>query len=340
MLYELLHICGQEKIESFQEHPLYGYFQKAKMIAFGASSDVYEIMFDEKRIVLKIVPVDVSPPHDESVFKIHDVISYVMIIKELSNCDSISGFEDFSGFPCIYDIRVVEGVYPEVLKSLRSRFSEKHRLFKESGYIPPVHQQYLLTVTAYAGVPLSDYWFTSVAQAFSIIYQIIFIFRWAEIKLKFEHRDLHARNILIDDDGSESITSEDQQIVLKTFGVRVSIVNLRCARIEKDCCCAFHDFSSDHAVMTLPIVGSVFERMWEITGNEWKSFHPATNLLWIGHIVEFVGERLNRLEVGRNIERKQFKEHFSSLEKSADLDLWLKASSVPDFLIEPIINDL
>ena len=88
--------------------------------------------------------------------------------------------------------------------------------------------------------------FDTLEQARSVLVQVTYALAVAETALQFEHRDLHWGNVLVKATNDEYIEYllDGKSLLVKSYGVKVSIIDFTLSRLFKGTLSTAHNFSS------------------------------------------------------------------------------------------------
>lgn len=196
----------------------------------------------------------------------------------------------FGGF---FKATVVRGRYPIELIREWNRWDSARRangLEGSENWEPdyfPAYQHYLLLFLPHGGEDLDSAVVPSFATAHSVFWQVTLALAAAEHEAKFEHRDLHAGNILLSEAGSTPdaaswTDSSGKLYSITPKGVSACIIDYTLARFEdSETGRLFWNPMDDEELFE----GQgdrqfdVYRDMREATGGNWKDFCPKTNVL-------------------------------------------------------------
>nr|XP_041633366.1 serine/threonine-protein kinase haspin homolog isoform X3 [Drosophila kikkawai]XP_041633367.1 serine/threonine-protein kinase haspin homolog isoform X3 [Drosophila kikkawai] len=136
---------------------------------------------------------------------------------------------------------------------------------------------------------MSNFTFTNAAQSYFMLQQIILTLAIGEEECQFEHRDLHWGNVLIKDTDKKDIyfKFKNKDLTLPSKGVKISIIDYTLSRITIGQSCYFNDLSSDEDLFsaTGDYQYDIYRMMRNELKNNWASFSPKTNILWLSYLV-------------------------------------------------------
>ncbi|KAG8430823.1 hypothetical protein GDO86_019960 [Hymenochirus boettgeri] len=140
----------------------------------------------------------------------------------------------------------------------------------------------------FGGSDLESCQLSSVSVSRSILHQVTAALAVAEQELRFEHRDLHWGNLLIEKCASPVITVSlhGNQINIPTSGVQVKIIDYTLSRLDKDGLTVFCDLSVDEEIFLGQgdLQFEVYRTMRQENKNIWSSFVPHSNILWLHYL--------------------------------------------------------
>jgi len=128
-------------------------------------------------------------------------------------------------------------------------------------------------------------------KAGSIFWQVVSALDRAEDLVGFEHRDLHWGQILVKDDesvGDDSQRYENNLADSKSIGVTVTIIDLGLARMDDagdDTKQRWTEFDPEIFEGEGDYQYDVYRMMKAHNGNEWGSFNPLTNVMWLHYLL-------------------------------------------------------
>uniref|UniRef100_A0A914QGK4 non-specific serine/threonine protein kinase n=1 Tax=Panagrolaimus davidi TaxID=227884 RepID=A0A914QGK4_9BILA len=117
-----------------------------------------------------------------------------------------------------------------------------------------------------------------------------------EEMVELEHRDAHVSNILIENTKEEEIefTINGKKWAVKTMKIMIKFIDFGKSRLRNGdeilFCNDWHIESNGSNGTEEPreLHYEIYPRMNEITGGNWKDYHPGTNVLWLGYLIEIL----------------------------------------------------
>ncbi|CAA7260064.1 unnamed protein product [Cyclocybe aegerita] len=306
-------ICGPHNfstfIESFPCDPILQDAREKGIVnmnfrKIGEAS--YSEVFGIGDVVLKVIPLrdqsrisaeqDGPAPSDAK-----DVRKEIIVTRAMG--------EVYGGFVKLLKAYVVRGRYPEVLLQLWDEYNER----KGSESVRPdtfkLSQVYAIIVLPNGGPDLEAYTFHNASrsgwrQACSLFWQVAKALAHAEHLVSFEHRDLHWGQILVKTvatqgsalkslNTNQKLKSKSHRVFMDdlSHGVQTTIIDLGLSRMDAG------DGSDGARVHWTPFDEEVFmgegdyqfdvyRMMRGLTGGDWESFHPVTNVLWLHYLLQ------------------------------------------------------
>ncbi len=192
-------------------------------------------------------------------------------------------------------------------------------------------KEVITTKLKFGGNQLNSYKCLSPKAGLSIASQLIASIAIAEEELEFEHRDLHSSNILIDKTNEEfaKYSINGNPFCIKLNGYFVTIIDTTFSRTKLKNEIVFNDltrlFSHLDSNEKRELDRIYFEEK-VLTQNNWDSFCPKTNLLWVKRILTKICDKVEKSEFDRNCESMADYELVKNWESNA-----LNYSSVSEF---------
>ncbi|XP_066928469.1 serine/threonine-protein kinase haspin-like [Clytia hemisphaerica] len=176
----------------------------------------------------------------------------------------------------------------------------KNECYNENPGIFDKTQKYVVFEYEHGGEQLESFkpfkanW--TVQLVFNVLQQINLILAVGEEFLEFEHRDLHAGNILIREIEPEKdfkIKVGGKVVEVPNKGLLVTIIDFTMSRLQSEDCVIFTDLSTENDLFagTGDAPFDVIRKIREDNGNEWKSFDPKSNVRWVKYITDILYER-------------------------------------------------
>uniref|UniRef100_A0A1I7XRL6 non-specific serine/threonine protein kinase n=1 Tax=Heterorhabditis bacteriophora TaxID=37862 RepID=A0A1I7XRL6_HETBA len=212
----------------------------------------------------------------------------VLINRELSAlCNPLSNFST-PNFIRLLKAYVVRGSYPVELLSVWDEYntqigSENDR---PSEYDGP-NQLFLILGMAMGGVDLESYQMHNENEVVSVMLQLALSLLIAEEMIQFEHRDLHIGNVLaMESSGDIEYRYAGKDIILRSYGCKVSIIDFTLSRMTKGGTTIFRDLEPDEELFQgkNDYQFDIYRMMRAHNGGNWQSFSPKTNCMWLHYM--------------------------------------------------------
>ncbi|XP_040575175.1 serine/threonine-protein kinase haspin homolog [Lepeophtheirus salmonis] len=295
-LANILSCCEQLEVLPFESIYSTEMFEKSKKVGEGTFGEVYLLNAlesdSEYPPVLKLIPVDGSQlVNNEPQTTMLEVLTEIKVSLYLSN---LGRLEKTPNFVSINKCHIVSGHYPKVLL----RLWDDYDTLKESLNVRPDYfecdQKYIAFEFSNGGVDLETTTLYNANQGISVFNQVAHALAVAEEQLGFEHRDLHWGNILIQGTSQDILTyslDPNNTYCVQSSGIKATIIDFSLSRLTcqvKQDEPIFKDISKDEALFSA--VGDyqfeIYRLMRESNQNDWKSFTPYTNILWLHYLLD------------------------------------------------------
>ncbi|KAK4058196.1 hypothetical protein OIO90_000935 [Microbotryomycetes sp. JL221] len=248
-------------------------------------------------------------------------LSDVDLVRREILVSSIVGGRDSSlkGFVRFKGALLVQGAYPDTLLRQWDTFKRRYPDTDEQirPHVLPSNQIYAIICLDNAGVALEDFKVISWQQAMSVFVQVVQICAEAEKRIEFEHRDLHWGNILIRPAGLDktfenlslidaSDTNNQRRYEACVTGVEAMLIDFTLSRVCYSCPSKtlqaqtnLNNNSSKHGTKEIlfdpfddecifegrgDYQFDVYRDMKRYVGNDWQSFKPLTNVMWLHYL--------------------------------------------------------
>ncbi|QRV88153.1 Serine/threonine-protein kinase [Ceratobasidium sp. AG-Ba] len=282
-LKSLLSTCSQSELIDFdafvatfstdEVHTLYPSSSRRRWRKIGEAS--YSEVFGLGGVVVKVVPLKMEGPvadmEGPSVSEMEDVE------KEISVTRAMGEIQD--GFIKLVRAHVVRGSYPQELLDLWDAYKREYgsESIRPDSFSPS--QLYALLILPDGGPDLEHYTFvprTSWRTAFSIFWQVAQTLAQAESLVRFEHRDLHWGQILI------------QNLPKSKSKVKVTLIDLGLSRMNTHTSTPWYtepepevfegegDYQFD--------VYRMMKAHCSDRGHGWAEYRPLTNVMWLHYL--------------------------------------------------------
>ncbi|CAG9858940.1 unnamed protein product [Phyllotreta striolata] len=334
----VLRRCHQKSPMKFSKCFSNSILKNCQKIGEGVYGEVFLLRNPKGGLtVLKIIPIEGDLlVNGERQKKFEEVMSEIIIASELSNL-RVSDQTEENFFTKIQKIQCIQGKYPQRLIDLWDDFEETKGTENDSPTLFKDDQLYIAFQMSFGGKDLEAYEFRNAKQAFSAICQVAVGLALAEKQLKFEHRDLHWGNVLIADEPDKkkvfSFHIENKHYKIPLEGIRVSIIDFTLSRIDCNGVTIYNDLSADPGLFAAhgDYQFDVYRLMQKANRNNWTSFEPFTNVLWMHYL-------LDKSIKGFRYKYPKSNVHKSHIEKLKSLsEVVLKCKNVEEFLCEHVL---
>ncbi|XP_008559839.1 uncharacterized protein LOC103580019 [Microplitis demolitor] len=286
----VLQRCDQTDSLPFEACYPDSYLKYCRKIGEGVYGEVF--LYDDKKdkSVIKIIPIEGSElVNGEPQKKYGEILSEIIIAKELHNL-RFNKIYQTNGFVEVKNIRCIVGRYPYKLLELWDTYDEEKNSENDSPSMFTDDQIYIALELGNGGQDMEAFVFNNSAEAYITFLQAALALAVAEKSLDFEHRDMHWGNILISRTNEKQVSCRlgNEEISLQCNGIKTTIIDFTLSRMSYQGCCMFNDLSLDPALFTA--VGEyqfdIYRLMKEKTENNWQSFVPYTNILWLHYTLD------------------------------------------------------
>ncbi|GIL64253.1 hypothetical protein Vafri_18254 [Volvox africanus] len=209
-----------------------------------------------------------------------------------------------AGFVRTRAISVCRGPYSRDLVKAWERWDKQHGSENEPVSRLPPDQLYWIIAMDDSGTDLERYVIESWDQLRCVLLQTAVSLAVAEAELTFEHRDLHWGNVLVrraegrldcGPDGWLEARLRGRNLRVATSGVASTIIDFTNSRlVTQDGLLVFGDLNQDPEVFEGPkgeVQFDTYRWMRSTVDNDWSSFCPSTNCLWISYLAEVLCKR-------------------------------------------------
>ncbi|TPP63068.1 Serine/threonine-protein kinase haspin [Fasciola gigantica] len=297
-LEKLLELCGQTEVkpftECFDEETLEG----INKIGEGVYGEVFQ---SPKGHVIKIFPVAGDDfVNGEKQMAFADVYPEVFVSKKLSELAYKYRRNRSVNFSQMKKATVVCGSLPEAFATGWRKFKAQMGSDNECPDFLPSTQQWMVLEFEFAGEPLANIRFNTCREARSVIEQIALSLAAAESALQFEHRDLHWHNILVRPTRQWKLRYRVGGVSYAVFteGIQVTIIDFTVSRLFHEGNIVYVDMSDSPEIFEGEgdYQFDIYRIMRDNNGNDWRPFHPRTNLYWLHYLM---GKLLNETSYPR-----------------------------------------
>lgn len=289
----LLTVCGQGAPSKLLDI-LSKYSEPEDIIKIGEGT--YGEAFKVGKFVCKIVPIDGDFQVNGAEQKKSEELLEEVILSRTLNL--LGGHADHVYNACTtfietVDLRVCQGPYDATLIRAWEEWDGKNGSENDHPKEFPENQCYVVFVLEHGGQDLESFVLFNCDEARSLLIQVTAGLAVAEAAFEFEHRDLHWGNILISRNESETLqfTLEGRNIVVKTFGLSISIIDFTLSRINTGEDILYLDLSLDQELFEVrkgDIQSVTYRKMQKLTGDCWEDSFPKTNVLWLQYLVDIL----------------------------------------------------
>ncbi|KAJ0033092.1 hypothetical protein NQD34_000199, partial [Periophthalmus magnuspinnatus] len=285
--------CGQEGPVAWDECLLPQRMKQCVKIGEGTFGEVFSTTSGKSNgeiVALKVIPVEGSEKvngEDQKTFG--EILHEIIISKELSCLDKKEKNQT-SGFIGLRDLHCVKGCYPPEFLHAWDKFDKQKHSENDRPDFFENEQLFIILEFEFGGTDLenSNGTLSSIAVAKSILHQVTAALAVAEQELQFEHRDLHWGNVLVKVTKQKTAEFILNGTVhsLDTKGVLVRIIDYSLSRLEIDELTVSCDISNDEELF----IGQgdyqfeIYRLMRQENGNEWSSYNPHSNVLWLHYL--------------------------------------------------------
>ncbi|KQS61772.1 uncharacterized protein Dere_GG26619 [Drosophila erecta] len=293
---EVLKYCDQciplPFIAAYEQHKLLN----TKKIGEGAYGEVFRCSKYQKglekhvsNIVLKVIPLEGSIEiNGEKQKTFSQILPEIIITKKMSNLQR-NKTNSTDGFVNIHKVSLVKGKYPQHLIKLWEKYDEEKGSENDHPKLFGDNQLFVVLELKFGGSDMANFQFLNSEQSYYALQQIILALAVGEEEYQFEHRDLHLGNILIEYTNRKHIifTLKNRNLTVLSRGVKMTIIDYTLSRITINNCCYFNDLSSDEELFqaTGDYQYDVYRMMRKELKNNWSSFSPKTNILWLSYVI-------------------------------------------------------
>ncbi|KAL3079376.1 hypothetical protein niasHS_012746 [Heterodera schachtii] len=341
----LLKFCHQDDVvltwKSFGELSSFGTWSK---IGEGAFGEVFKGLLENAFTAFKVIPFAENEQqcrkkvNGDNLKPAKFILNELFITSELTKLseDTGNGFVTPS-FTQLRITKIVKGCFPRKLLSAWDAYKKANPELVENdrpSKYADKGQLFLIIGLSYGGKSLESYEIQSGPECYAIFQQIALSLAIAEDVLEFEHRDLHAGNILVEQcPANEKIRYlyRGEQIDVVSNGVRASIIDFSISRMTKkggafvfvDLCQNPGLFEQNGVSKGCDYQYDVYKLMKAVVSEKWAKFWPQTNVLWVG----YVAKKLFANDFIKGERKKAIEKLFSNFENNF--------ATIHDFLAHP-----
>ncbi|KAL3122832.1 hypothetical protein niasHT_002875 [Heterodera trifolii] len=338
---ELLLLCGQGAAVSWADlEQSTGSFDNWSKIGEGAFGEVFRI----DSIAVKVMPFAIKQEqcstrvNGDYLKTAKFIFNELFITKQLTELSEDSG-SDFvtPSFTQLRMRKIVKGYFPKKLLKAWDAFKKAKPELSENER-PDIYadedRHFVIIGLSYGGKDLEAYTIRNGHECYSIFHQLALSLAIAESVLEFEHRDLHAGNILVErcaDNEKIRYIYQGKKINVVSNGVRASIIDFSISRLTKKGVPFFVDLSQDTGLFAQNGVSDggdyqydVYRMMKTVASENWSSFWPQTNVYWMGYAAK---KLFNKNRFIRGKRKETIENLFANFET--------KFGSIGDFIDHP-----
>ncbi|XP_041640124.1 uncharacterized protein haspin isoform X2 [Cheilinus undulatus] len=298
--------CGQSHPLPWEECIPPKRMEKCVKIGEGTFGEVFSTTNAAgDTIALKIIPLEgIEKVNGENQKKFEEILHEIIISKELSSLKEKQQNQTH-GFIGLNDLHCVQGCYPPSFLKAWDTFDKKKGSENDRPDFFKKDQLFIILEFEFGGCDLenSNGTLASLVVAKSILHQVTASLAVAEQELCFEHRDLHWGNVLVKTttEKTGSFLLNGTAHSLETRGVLVRIIDYSLSRLEIDDLTVSCDISNDEELF----MGQgdyqfdIYRLMRQENGNDWSTYHPHTNVLWLHYLCSKLLSMKYRVSGGR-----------------------------------------
>ena len=235
------------------------------------------------------------------------------------------------GFINTAAVTVCRGPYAPPLLNAWKKYEKERESENENPEGFPEDQLYIVFACADGGVDLEHIQLNNAAEATAMLLQVTVALAVAEEAMKFEHRDLHWGNVLLQRCGVDETRRarlNGVELTYPTNGLAVNIIDFTLSRLDmgdgkKDV--AFCDLEADPELFEGPAghcQSDTYRRMRKATKGMWERHCPKTNSLWLHYLADcLLSDKEFPMTAGQKADLKGFKKRAMGY-KSASEALW------------------
>jgi serine/threonine-protein kinase haspin len=235
------------------------------------------------------------------------------------------------GFINTAAVTVCRGPYAPPLLNAWKKYDKERESENENPEGFPADQLYIVFACADGGADLEHIQLNNAAEATAMLLQVTVALAVAEEAMKFEHRDLHWGNVLLQRCGVDETRRarlNGVELTYPTNGLAVNIIDFTLSRLDmgdgkEDV--AFCDLEADPELFEGPAghcQSDTYRRMRKATKGTWERHCPKTNALWLHYLADcLLSDKEFPMTAGQKADLKGFKKRAMGY-KSANEALW------------------
>ncbi|KAJ3228384.1 Serine/threonine-protein kinase haspin [Clydaea vesicula] len=337
----LNNLCTTSTVGNFSKYFDNSRFSSIVKIGEATSSEVFLVTDKEKKkSVIKILPFDgameVNGYRQPNINEVYQEL----VITSVTGNHLFKKF-GFINFVKLHKSLIVKGKYPKKLLQEWDKYDVKHTSENDRPDYFKSTQKFILFEMEFGGEDLEEFsFFRGINEFKSFFFQTCFSLSLAEHELKFEHRDLHWGNILIEKTSEDYLTYKIpifncnnkskkptfKSLKLKTYGIKVRIIDFNLSRLETGSNLYKMDlddpdlYNQDIESKT-DIQFQCYRDQLTLTKGKWGNFFPQTNLIWLNYLLTKCWE----FKFKKNL-KKKFALEFNSFHKKFSIEKLLHTS--------------
>ncbi|XP_075703681.1 serine/threonine-protein kinase haspin-like [Rhinoderma darwinii] len=284
--------CQQDQPVPFSQCLTQDELSHCQKVGEGVYGEVFRTLRGGQHVALKVIPIEGSQKvNGENQKSFAEILPEIIISKELSLLNEGEDNQT-GGFIQLHSAHTVQGSYPPELLSAWDRFSEEKGTENERPDLFGSEQLFMILEFEFGGDDLEriSSKLPSVAASRSILHQVTAALAVAEAELRFEHRDLHWGNLLIEKNTSctLSVSLHGEMIDIPSARIQVKIIDYTLSRLDKDGLTVFCDLSTDEELFLGEgdLQFDVYRSMRQENQNVWSSYKPHSNVLWLHYLCD------------------------------------------------------
>ncbi|XP_032576137.1 putative serine/threonine-protein kinase haspin homolog isoform X7 [Drosophila sechellia] len=205
------------------------------------------------------------------------------------------------------NVSLVKGRYPPHFINLWEKYDNEKGSENDHPELFGDNQLFAVLELKFAGSDMANFEFLNSEQSYYALKQIILALAVGEEEYQFEHRDLHLGNILIEYTNKKHVicTFKNSKLTVLSKGVNVTIIDYTLSRITINDCCYFNDLSRDEELFqaTGDYQYDVYRMMRNEVKNNWSSFSPKTNIIWLSYVIVKVLDSVKYKSINTKVHR-------------------------------------
>uniref|UniRef100_A0A5S6QCA5 non-specific serine/threonine protein kinase n=1 Tax=Trichuris muris TaxID=70415 RepID=A0A5S6QCA5_TRIMR len=291
LLDKVLGVCNQTDVIPWEEALSDSQLSSCMKIGEGSYCEVFLIPFEQHECCVKVIPMD-NPqvPHKMVKNSNADLVPEILISLKLRQlCEDDRWLTP--NLLRLHKVRCVRGRYPTQLITAWDKFAAEQISENDRPHIFEDDQHFVLLYLEEGGVPLDRFKEMSVKNMESIIKQAAITLGILERVMKFEHRDLHVGNVLVKPTKALTIDYivDGKAVNIPSAGVVAYVVDFTLSRLAIGRRVIFSNISSHSRIFDGygDAQFDVYRAMRELTKEDWQTFSPMTNVLWVKYLINY-----------------------------------------------------